>query len=435
MLKRTFLLLCALFVSLSALWAADPAEEELGRRLAALEGVCETKVLPSGPYAGKYEVMLTQPLDPRRPERGSFRQRVVVMHVGWDRPTVLVTQGYDANLALREKYRDELSVYFDANIVFVEHRYFDRSMPEPCDWRYLTAENSAHDLHRIREVFGALYPGKWIATGVSKGGTTTLLYAAYYPGDVDMYVPYVGPLCTAREDPRFIPFLERVATPDERDAVRTFQRELFLRKERLLPFFREQCTGKGLEFRLPVEEIYDYCVLEYAFSFWQWGLKPDRIPAAGASDREVFDHFVSVSGPEYFVAEGPLTSFFVQAARELGYYPYDLEPFRDCSSLRTTDDYLRRIFLPDELRHTRFSKGLCRKITRYLKREDPRMVLVYGGDDPWTAPGATWAATPDKRNLRVFVEPGGSHLTRIATLPDSLRNEALATLRGWLAEE
>ena len=52
--------------------------------------------------------MLTQPLDWRHPERGSFLQRVVVMHVGWDRPTVLITQGYDANLALPEKYRDEL---------------------------------------------------------------------------------------------------------------------------------------------------------------------------------------------------------------------------------------------------------------------------------------------------------------------------------------
>ena len=57
-----------------------------------------------------------------------------------------------------------------------------------------------------------------------------------------------------------------------------------------------------------------------------------------------------------------------------------------------------------------------------------------GGDDPWTAPGAAWAATPGKRNMKAFVQPGGSHRTRIATLPDSMRREAVATLRGWLAE-
>lgn len=62
------------------------------------------------------------------------------------------------------------------------------------------------------------------------------------------------------------------------------------------------------------------------------------------------------------------------------------------------------------------------------------MIFVYGGDDPWTAPGAAWTVTPDKRNMRVFVQPGGSHRTRISTLPDSMRREAIATLQGWLAE-
>ena len=36
--------------------------------------------------------------------------------------------------------------------------------------------------------------------------------------------------------------------------------------------------------------------------------------------------------------------------------------------------------------------------------------------------------------MKAFVQPGGSHRTRIATLPDSMRREAVATLRGWLAE-
>lgn len=433
MLKRLFLFFSFLIVATAAS-AAGLADGEVERRIAALEGVCETKELPAGDFAAKYEVMLTQPLDWNDPEAGTFEQRVVVMHVGWDCPTVLITQGYDANLALREKYRDELSVFFDANIIFVEHRYFDRSMPEPCDWRYLTAENSAYDLHRIAETFRTIYPGKWIASGISKGGTTTMLYAAYFPDDMDAYVPYVGPLCKAREDKRFGPFMAQVGTPEERAAVEAFQTELFRRKARLMPAFRALCQKKGCEFRLPLEEIYDYCVLEYAISFWQWGLDVEKIPALTASDGELFKALVTCAGPEYFVKQGGLTSFFVQAAQELGYYPYDLRPFREYATIRTTKDYLRRIFLPDELRHAKFSKRLYRKVARYLKRNDPRMIMVYGGDDPWTAPGAGWTVTPEKRNMHLFVEPGGSHLTRISTLPDSLREEAIATLRGWLEE-
>ena len=172
--------------------------QDLEARLRALEGVVEVQALPSGEFEQKFEVMLRQPLDHQNPEAGEFRQRVVVMHVGEDRPTMLITQGYGAGFALREQYREEVSRLFNTNMVFVEHRYFDRSMPENPDWSYLTAENSAHDLHRIKSLFAELYAGKWIASGISKGGTTTMLYATFYPNDVDVYIPYVGPVCSSR---------------------------------------------------------------------------------------------------------------------------------------------------------------------------------------------------------------------------------------------
>lgn len=433
MIRRLSLLCLALFAA--AFFAVGALAGNVDKRIATLDGVCETTSLPSGPFAEKYEVMLTQPLDWHNPEAGTFRQRVVVMHVGYDRPTVVITQGYDANFSLKETYRDELSELFDTNIVFVEHRYFDRSTPEPLDWQYLTAENSAYDLHHIVGLFKQLYAGKWIASGISKGGTTTMLYAAYFPNDVDMYVPYVGPLGTAVEDKRFNSFMAQISTPENRAAVKALQVELFERKGRLIPAFRALCDEKGYTFRLPVEEIYDYCVLEYSISFWQWGRKVTEIPALTATDEVLLDELIRNAGPEYFSENNSIAPFFVQAARELGYYPYDLKPFRKYTSVRTTRDYVRRIFLPEELRHAKFSKKLYRKVSKYLKENDPRMIFVYGGDDPWTAPGAAWTVTSDKRNMKAFVEPAGSHRTRIATLPEAERREAVETLRAWLAAE
>ena len=125
---------------------------------------------------------------------------------------MIVTEGYGAGYALRPTYREELSELFDANMIFVEHRYFLESTPEPCDWQYLTAENSAEDLHAVTTAFKTLYPGKWISTGISKGGQTSLLYRVFFPDDVDVSVPYVAPLCYAREDGRHEPFLRRVGT-------------------------------------------------------------------------------------------------------------------------------------------------------------------------------------------------------------------------------
>ena len=44
-------------------------------------------------------------------------------------------------------------------MIFVEHRFFLESTPEPRDWKYLTAENSAKDLHAVTAAFKTMYPG------------------------------------------------------------------------------------------------------------------------------------------------------------------------------------------------------------------------------------------------------------------------------------
>lgn len=54
---------------------------------------------------------------PPSSRKGSFRQRVIVSHVGFDRPTVIVTEGYGAAYALNPKYREELSELLDANMI------------------------------------------------------------------------------------------------------------------------------------------------------------------------------------------------------------------------------------------------------------------------------------------------------------------------------
>lgn len=146
-----FLLFALLFVA-----AAAPAQTDLQQKLGRISAITETRPLESTRFSEKYVTYFTQPLDHRRPEKGSFRQRVIVSHVGFDRPTVIVTEGYGAAYALNPKYREELSELLDANMIFVEYRYFLESTPEPKDWQYLTAENSADDLHAVRNAFKSI---------------------------------------------------------------------------------------------------------------------------------------------------------------------------------------------------------------------------------------------------------------------------------------
>ena len=325
------LLFALLFTS-----ASLSAQTELQQKLSKISAITETKPLESTEFSEKYVTYFTQPLDHRHPEKGSFSQRVIVSHVGFDRPTVLVTEGYGAAYALTPKYREELSKLLNANMIFVEYRYFLESTPQPKDWQYLTAESSADDLHAVTTALKSIYPGKWIATGISKGGQTCMLYRTFYPDDVDISVPYVAPLCYAAEDGRHEPFLRKVSTAENRKKIEDFQLEVLKRKATLLPRFEKYCEEKGLKFRAPIEEIYDYSVLEYSFALWQWGTPISKIPAVTASDDEIFAHLLDISNPDYFIADSPTASFFVQAARELGYYGYDIKPFKKYLSIKSS---------------------------------------------------------------------------------------------------
>ena len=418
-----------LFVLLSAS-ASSFAQTVLEQKINAISAIKEIRPLETSEFSEKYVTYFTQPLDHRHPEKGSFRQRVIVSHVGFDRPTVIVTEGYGAAYALRSQYREELSKLLNANMIFVEYRYFLESTPEPKDWQYLTAENSADDLHAITTAFKNIYPGKWIATGISKGGQTTLLYRTFYPDDVDISVPYVAPLCYGVEDGRHEPFLHKVSTPENRKIIEDFQLEALKRKATLLPRFEKYCTEKNYSFRAPIEEIYDYSVLEYSFALWQWGTPISSIPATTASDDEIFSHLLAISEPGYFTADSPNASFFVQAARELGYYGYDVQPFKQYLSIQSSEGYLHRLMLPEELKDMPFDKTLSKKITKFLKKQDPKMIFIYGQNDPWTAAGVTWLK--NKKNIHVFIQPNGSHLARISTLPEKEKKEVMELIKQWL---
>ena len=420
-------LLCLL--SLSAV-----AQTTLQEKLKTISLITEIKPLESKEFAEKYVTYFTQPLDHDRPELGSFRQRVIISHIGFDRPTVIVTEGYGASYALNPRYREELSKMFNTNMVFVEYRYFLESTPNPRDWQYLTAESSADDLHAVRQALKDIYPNKWIATGISKGGQTAMLYRTFYPNDVDITVPYVGPLCYDVEDGRHEPFLRQVGTEDERRKIEDFQLEVLKRKSTLLPRFEKHCQEKKYEFNASTEEIYDYSVLEYSFAFWQWGTPVSTIPANNASDDEIYKHFMAISEPSYFAKGGGNESFFVQAARELGYYGYDIRPFKKYLSITSSKGYLKKLMLPDDAKDIKFDKTLSKKITKFLKKNDPKMIFVYGEIDPWSAAATTWLNTDKKENVHIFVEPRGSHLARINTLPEEMKQKAISILKKWLEE-
>ena len=430
MKKRLTLMLSFVLVA----FVAFAQNSDVEKMLKGIEYVKSFEKLEKADTTRQYYLMkFTQLLDTDNPEAGSFEQRVMLGHRGYDRPVVIVTEGYGADYAFSSpRYMEELTKIMDANIIFVEHRYFLESTPNPCNWDYLTIENSMEDYHRIITSFKPFYGKKWASTGISKGGSTSIFLRAYYPEDLDVSVPYVGPLSCAVEDGRHESFLEQVSTKANRDAIRNFQKELFERKERLLPLFDDYCNSKGIVFRVPSSTIYDLLVLEYQFSMWQWGTPTNTIPALDSDDKTIVNYFIKMCGPDYFAAENSIESFFVQAVKDFGYYGYNIEPFRKYVDEEDIEGYLKRVLLPEEFADVEFDDSNYRFVTDYYTENDPKMILIYGEVDPWTASGITWLRDRNKKNIKVFIQPGGSHTARILNMPNEMRDEILDQLNEWM---
>lgn len=419
---------------LFAVLFATAQNSEVEKMLKSIKAVNSFEKIEKKDTARQYYLMkINQLLDPSNPAAGTFEQRVMLGHRGYDRPVVVVTEGYAGDYAFSNpNYMEELTKIMDANILFVEYRYFSGSTPEPCDWQYLTVLNSMTDYHNIITSFKPFYKAKWASTGISKGGSTSIYFRAHFPEDLDVSVPYVGPLSCAVEDGRHESFLEMVASKAERDAIRGYQTEMFERKERMMPLFDAYCLEKGYIFRVPTSTIYDLLVLEYQFSMWQWGTPVSTIPALDSDDKTLFDYFVKMCGPDYFAAENKIGSFFVQAVKDFGYYGYNIEPFHKYVNAEEIEGYLKRVLLPEEFADVKFDDSTFRFTTDYYTENDPKMLLIYGEVDPWTASGITWLRDRNKENIKVYIQPGGSHRTRILNMPDDMRDEILEQLNEWM---
>ena len=158
----------------------------------------------------------------------------------------------------------------------------------------------------------------------------------------------------------------------------------------------------------------------------------NTIPALDSDDETIFNYFMKMCGPDYFAAGSDIESFFVQAVKDFGYYGYNIEPFRKYVNEDEIEGYLPRVLLPEQFANVKFDDSNYRFVTDYYTENDPKMLLIYGEVDPWTATGITWLRDRNKQNVKVYIQPGGSHRARILNMPEDMRDEILKQLNEWM---
>ena len=401
-------------------------QSELEKKLFLLEDVIFTKIDDPTGYESGYKLMIKQPLDHKHPEKGHFYQRVYLSHRDYSAPSVLVTEGYD-----RPRNRIyEISNYLSANQIDVEHRYYGASIPDSIDYRYLNLEQATADLHHINELMRTIYSGPFVTTGISKGGMTTLFYRYFYPDDVEASVPYVAPINVDFKDKRIYKFLENVGDEGCREKIEKYQRHLLKNKANYLPLVKWYAKGQNNSFnRLGIEGAYELAVLEYSFSFWQFGVSCDKIPDLDASQEDILDHFLAVSGVAFFSDKsidgfGP---FYYQMGTEMGYYGYNTDDFEEYITVSGNEP--SAVFFPENV-NTTFDPTLTRTAQKWMTNELEKVVYINGAIDTWSAT----AIQPKKKlDAVVFNLANQSHgSARIANMTTEERNLLEATLERWL---
>ncbi len=428
------------------LWTSGYAESEILTKLKQIREVSDIQEMKVNSFEEYYQFWFEQPIDHDNPGAGIFRQKVLLGHKKQKAPVVVELQGY--NIWTAEE--GELSALLKGNQLTIEHRFFDKSVPEgEIPWDYLTIRQAAADQHAvIQAIKRAIYPdSKWISTGISKGGQATIFHRYFYPEDVEVSVPYVAPLNLAEIDPRIEKFLSRAGSnkagfgslffgngDNRKDcfwSVRDFQLLCFRHLDDLLPMFEAFAKEKGYTYEMVggTKKALEMVILEYQFSFWQWGYECGDIPDAEDDLDVVYEYLTRVSDPSFFddLHIRQMQPFFYAALTEIGMYDYNVKPFKKYSDLKEniTFDFT----LPEGVKKKPFYAQQMADIQKWLQTDAKKMLFIYGGQDPW---GATAVDLKDNENCVKYVRGDMHHGCRIKSFEEITKIDIIETLKDWL---
>jgi hypothetical protein len=411
-------------------WAppANCVATDLLGKLNCVPGLTAIQLPDSGiPGYERFNIVLEQLVDHTNPNAGKFGMRLQLLHTSDTKPMVMFTSGYDLATGRSEPTRT-----FQTNQISYEHRYFAPSRPVPTDWTKLNIEQAAGDAHHIAEALHWIYPAKWVNTGGSKGGMTSVYQRRFHPCDVDATVAYVAPVSVGEADPIYPLFLASVGG-DSWASCRTslveFQKRLLTQREQITPLVM------GSFVRLGVDQAFELAVQELPFAFWQYTYPQSNlkgcglIPAADATPQEMLNFLELHSSADELIGSASYALFepyYYQAATQLGAPATNEVPLAGLLRFPGTD--IPTTFLPPD-RVVVPDPTAMPDVNQWLATKGERIMLVYGEFDPWSA--RTFELGQARDSFKFF-EPGGNHRARIGTLASEDKALAIATLERWL---
>lgn len=411
-------LLCILLFG--SLPAALFGQKSIKNDLAGIKNI-SVKEISNPDFKECYEISVEQPLDHFHKSGPLFKQQVIIGINDSKAPVVMFTEGYALGKVTKPEFIK------DCNAVYVEHRFFGRSKPDSLDWNFLTIKQAVSDLHHVRVLLSEIFKGKWLTMGASKSGQTAIAYKMYFPKDADATVAYVTPVKSSLSDERINEHLNFLLKTDCGQKVLDFQKFVLQNKSVMLKEFEKHVQDKKYTFQKNgIQKAFEYCVLEYSFSFFQNCGDCGMIPDTLSEPAKIMEELVSVASPKFYsdVFVSRLEPSFYMFYHELGYYEYDITPFKKWLS---DTNYSNSIFSP--VYDVHFDNTYLTSINEFIT--DPktsRIIFIYGENDPYT--GAQ-PILKSKNCMKMFAK-NGCHKSRTEALTEDQRQAVYKQLSQWL---
>ena len=362
-------------------------------------------------YLSQYGMLFRQAANHNQPDGDTFQQRVYILFRGFDRPTILVTEGYFW-MAFGDS--EDLGKNLNANMVHVEHRNFGRSFnQDQGKWEYETSAQVSADLHAVYQALKPIFKGKWMSTGTSKNGETSIDYAYYYPNDMDLAVAFCSPFNVSLDDKCYGDYLLNKGNTEEiRDLMKKHIRsalengeeglyqvccELFKQKGKPLPSFTEY-----------VFNIFDtyFNVFQYTFPSQHQTEIEDMTKNAETYAKSIYQTILSNRDEVFY-------TYFVDCAKEQGFPNPGYDYFADLleGTSFKAEDVLQFLLKEEDhwlMKQYDNSIRLDMRKNFFMNSTIP-LLFYYSQPDPWSA------AQPDRLgpNAKKVINPIGTHSSKI----------------------
>lgn len=370
---------------------------------------------------------------------------------------------------------------YNGNIILLEHRYFSASVPQS-PWTTIgncRASEAAADFHAIIQAMKRVFTGKFVISGISKGGITTTMQHAFYPDDADFYVPYSAPFCDGQSDSRMQQYWmsDKTWTPELHASMLHLQHEIFNRPS-VYAYFKKQYDSSA-------DSDYVRCKFLYITSIFDIGSHTGRTRQSIADIFSQNQHMIDSLGyhdysddmlfylmttsntialddaylkwrkdylagtqkvnkrlekrllrPDVFgITEDDWNqdseiSYFYQAGVELGYfdvpdfsYFFDKKVDADSAAVEWKK-YHNVYYLENSMfRQVSYDGTLRENVLRQTKNATKPIFFIYGGDDTWTGAAMDDDCINGSNVRKYIIEAQNHHSASITNADATTRDE------------